>query len=576
MMNINKEKVHLKINGIDVVVDKGTTIHEAAKLVNADIPTLCHLNLEGFGMINKTASCRVCMVEILGRQALAPACSELVTEGMEVITDSLKAVSARRINLELLLSNHPMECLTCRKNLQCDLQALATKLGIYDIPYTGEKMNRPIDKSSYALVKDPDKCIMCRRCETMCNEVQTCGILSANKRGFDAFVGPAFNLDMIDTSCTFCGQCVAVCPTGALSEVNNMHKVWGALLNKDKHVVVQVAPAVRVAIGEMFDMEPGTITTGQLATVFDTDWAADLTIIEEASELIHRLEHGGKLPILTSCCPAWVRFFEYQFPELLDIPSTCKSPQIMMGTIIKTYYAEKMGIPAKNIVVVSVMPCIAKKSEAQREELRIGELKEVDWVITTRELGYMLKEAGIDFSTLPEGEFDQILGESTGASVIFGSTGGVIEAALRTAYEWITHKELEDVNFTQLRGLEGIREATVKIQGQDLRIGIAHGLGNARKMLEGISRGELEFHAIEIMACPGGCIGGGGQPFHHGNIEVIRKRQEAIYREDAGKPKRKSHENEMVMKLYREYLGNPYGDKAHDLLHTSYKKRDMI
>ena len=577
--------INIRINGTNLTVPKGTTIHNAAKLVNADIPTLCHLNLEGFGMVNRTASCRVCMVEVVGRQALSPSCSELVTEGMEIITDSLKAVSARRLNLELLLSNHPMECLTCRKNLKCDLQALAKKLGIYDIMFSGEKMSRPIDKSSAALVKNPDKCIMCRRCETMCNEVQTCGILSAISRGFDAFVGPAFNLDMADTACTFCGQCVAVCPTGALSEINNMHKVWSALLKHEKHVVVQVAPAVRVAIGEMFDMEPGTITTGQLATafrrmgfngVFDTDWAADLTIIEEASELIHRLEHGGKLPILTSCCPAWVRFFEYQFPDMLDIPSTCKSPQIMMGTMIKTYYAEKMGIAPEDILVVSVMPCIAKKAEVQREELRIGELKDVDWVITTRELGYMLREAGIDFKTLPEGEFDNILGESTGASIIFGSTGGVIEAAVRTAYEWITHEELKDVNFTQLRGLEGIRTATIPIKDIELKIGIAHGLGNARKMLEGIRSGELDFHAIEIMACPGGCIGGGGQPYHHGDFSIIKKRQDAIYREDAGKPKRKSHENEMVMKLYREYLGEPYGEKAHDLLHTSYEAKKMI
>jgi len=582
----NKVKmVNIRINGTDLTVPKGTTIHDAAKLVNADIPTLCHLNLEGFGMVNRTASCRVCMVEVVGRQALSPSCSELVTEGMEIITDSLKAVSARRLNLELLLSNHPMECLTCRKSLQCDLQALAKKLGIYDIMFSGEKMSRPIDKSSAALVKDPDKCIMCRRCETMCNEVQTCGILSANSRGFDAFVGPAFNLDMSETACTFCGQCVAVCPTGALSEINNMHKVWSALQKHEKHVVVQVAPAVRVAIGEMFDMEPGTISTGQLATafrrmgfngVFDTDWAADLTIIEEASELVHRLEHGGKLPILTSCCPAWVRFFEYQFPDMLDIPSTCKSPQIMMGTIIKTYYAEKMGIAPEDILVVSVMPCIAKKAEVQREELKIGDLKDVDWVITTRELGYMLKEAGIDFKTLPEGEFDQILGESTGASIIFGSTGGVIEAAVRTAYEWITHEELKDVNFTQLRGLEGIRTATIPIKDIELKIGIAHGLGNARKMLEGIRSGELDFHAIEIMACPGGCIGGGGQPYHHGDFSIIKKRQDAIYREDAGKPKRKSHENEMVMKLYREYLGEPYGEKAHELLHTSYEAKKMI
>jgi len=585
MMSEVNNKVNIKINGINLEVEKGMTILNAAKLVNADIPTLCHMNLEGFGIVNRTASCRVCMVEVEGRAPLAPSCSEFVTEGMSIITDSLKAVSARRMNLELLISNHPMECLTCRKNLECELQALAQKLGIYEIKYPGEKMKRPKDISSFALVKDPEKCVMCRRCETMCNEVQTCGILTAVNRGFNSFVGPAFNLDMIDTSCTFCGQCVAVCPTAALTSVNSMHKVWEVLLHKEKHVVVQVAPAVRVAIGEMFGMEPGTITTGQLATafrrmgfegIFDTDWAADLTIIEEASELVHRIQHNGVLPILTSCCPAWVRFFEYQFPDMLDIPSTCKSPQIMMGTVIKTYYAEKMGINPKDIVVVSVMPCIAKKAEVQREELRLDGLHDVDWVITTRELGYMLKEAGIDFATLPEGNFDNILGESTGASVIFGTTGGVIEAAVRTAYEWITKEELGEVNFTQLRGLEGIRSATVKIGDMDLKIGIAHGLGNARKLLEGIRSGELEFHAIEIMACPGGCIGGGGQPYHHGNMDIIRKRQDAIYREDAGKIKRKSHENEMVMKLYREYMGEPYGEKAHELLHTSYVAKKMI
>lgn len=585
MMSEVNNKVNIKINGINLEVEKGTTILNAAKLVDADIPTLCHMNLEGFGIVNRTASCRVCMVEVEGRQPLAPSCSEVVTEGMSVITDSLKAVSARRMNLELLISNHPMECLTCRKNLECELQALAQKLGIYEVKYPGEKMKRPKDISSFALVKDPEKCVMCRRCETMCNEVQTCGILTAIGRGFNSFVGPAFNLDMVNTSCTFCGQCVAVCPTAALTSVNNMHKVWQVLLNKEKHVVVQVAPAVRVAIGEMFGMEPGTITTGQLATafrrmgfdgIFDTDWAADLTIIEEASELVHRIQHKGVLPILTSCCPAWVRFFEYQFPDMLDIPSTCKSPQIMMGTVIKTYYAEKMGINPKDIVVVSVMPCIAKKAEVQREELRLGELHDVDWVISTRELGYMLKEAGINFATLPEGNFDNILGESTGASVIFGTTGGVIEAAVRTAYEWITKEELGDVNFTQLRGLEGIRSATVKIGDMDLKIGIAHGLGNARKLLEGIRSGEMEFHAIEIMACPGGCVGGGGQPYHHGNMDIIRKRQDAIYREDAGKIKRKSHENEMVMKLYREYMGEPYGEKAHELLHTSYVAKKMI
>ncbi|HSP48086.1 MAG TPA: NADH-dependent [FeFe] hydrogenase, group A6 [Clostridiaceae bacterium] len=579
------EKLKIKINDFNLEVDKGTTILEAAQKINVSIPTLCHMNLEGFGIVNQTASCRMCMVEVKGRAPLAPACSELVTEGMEVTTDSIKAVTARRMNLELILSNHPMECLTCPKNLECELQALAQKLNITEIAYEGEKMDHPIDRSSYALVKEPNKCVMCRRCETMCNDVQTCGILSANSRGFDAFVGPAFHLDMLDTSCTFCGQCVAVCPTGALSEVKNTHQVWHELNNPKKHVVVQVAPAIRVAIGELFGMEPGTVTTGQLATalkrmgfdaVFDTDFAADLTIIEEASELVHRIESGGKLPILTSCCPAWVRFIEYQFPDMLDIPSTCKSPQVMMGTIVKTYYAEKTGIPKEDIVNVSIMPCIAKKSEIQRKELVIGESHDVDWVLTTRELGSMLKEAGIEFSKLAEGEFDNILGESTGASVIFGTTGGVIEAAVRTAYEWITHEELEDVNFYQLRGMEGIREATVRIKDMDLHIGIAHGLGNARKLLESIRNGEAEYHAIEIMACPGGCIGGGGQPYHHGDMDIIRKRQDAIYREDRGKKRRKSHENQMVMALYREYLGEPYGEKAHDLLHTYYHAREMI
>lgn len=579
------EKLKIKINDFNLEVDKGTTILEAAQKINVSIPTLCHMDLEGFGIVNQTASCRMCMVEVKGRAPLAPACSELVTDGMEVTTDSIKAVTARRMNLELILSNHPMECLTCPKNLECELQALAQKLNITEIAYEGEKMDHPIDRSSYALVKDPNKCVMCRRCETMCNDVQTCGILSANSRGFDAFVGPAFHLNMLDTSCTFCGQCVAVCPTGALSEVKNTHQVWHELNNPKKHVVVQVAPAIRVAIGELFGMEPGTVTTGQLATalrrmgfdaVFDTDFAADLTIIEEASELVHRIESGGKLPILTSCCPAWVRFIEYQFPDMLDIPSTCKSPQIMMGTIVKSFYSEKTGIPKEDIVNVSIMPCIAKKSEIQRKELVIGESHDVDWVLTTRELGSMLKEAGIEFSKLAEGEFDNILGESTGASVIFGTTGGVIEAAVRTAYEWITHEELEDVNFYQLRGMEGIREATVRIKDMDLHIGIAHGLGNARKLLESIKNGEAEYHAIEIMACPGGCIGGGGQPYHHGNMDIIRKRQDAIYREDRGKKRRKSHENQMVMALYRDYIGEPYGEKAHELLHTTYHPREMI
>ena len=579
------KKVNITFNDNQISVEKGTTILEAAKQIGVHIPTLCHLNLENFGIVNQVASCRVCVVEVEGRPSLVPSCAETVYEGMVIHSDSLRAMTGRRMAVELLLSNHPKDCLSCPKNLDCDLQALAQELGIREIHWEGERVNFEKDVSSFSIVKDPNKCVMCRRCETMCNTVQTCNVLSAVNRGFGAFVGPAFNMDMVDSACTFCGQCVAVCPTAALTEVDNTSQVWKALANPKKHVVVQLAPAVRVAIGEMFGMDTGTIATGKIATalrrmgfdgIFDTDFGADLTIMEEASELIHRVQHGGTLPILTSCCPAWVKFFEHQFPDMLDIPSTCKSPQIMFGTIAKTYYAEKKGLNPHDIVVVSIMPCLAKKAEAKRPELTKDDESNVDIVITTREFGHMMKSAGVDFANLKDGEFDKLMGESTGASVIFGTTGGVIEAAARTAYEWLTGEELYNVDFKQLRGLEGIREASIKVGEMDLKIGIAHGLGNARKLLEDIQSGKSTYHAIEIMACPGGCIGGGGQPYHHGNMEIIRKRQDAIYREDVGKPRRKSHENTEVIALYEEFLGLPYGDKAHDLLHTHYVKREKI
>jgi len=577
--------VKIKINGVSMEVEPGTTILEAAKKINVTIPTLCHLDLKGFGIVNQVSSCRVCMVEAIGRPTLVPACSEKVYEGLEVRTDSLKAIRARRMAVELLLSNHPKDCLTCAKNLECDLQSLAHDLGVREIRFEGEMMAYHKDESSHSIVKDANKCVMCRRCETMCNDVQTCNILSAVNRGFDVFVGPAFNMDMVDSSCTYCGQCVAVCPTAALTEVNNTRRVWESLNDPDVHTVVQVAPAIRVAIGEEFGMEPGEITTGQLAAslkmlgfdgVFDTDFAADLTIMEEASELVHRIQDGGTLPILTSCCPAWVKFFEHQFPDMLDIPSSCKSPQIMFGTIAKTYYAEKKKLDPDKIEVVSIMPCVAKKAEAARPELSKDENSNVDTVITTREFAVMLKEAGIDFSKLQEEDFDHMLGESTGAGVIFGATGGVIEAATRTAYEWITGETLEDVNFHALRGIEGLREAKVMVGDLELNIGIAHGLGNARRLLEDIKAGRSKFHAIEIMACPGGCIGGGGQPYHHGDMSIIEKRRQAIYKEDAGKARRKSHENKEIIALYEEFLGKPYGKKAHELLHTSYEPKEKI
>lgn len=581
--------VKITINDSIIEVEKGTSVLNAAKSAGIHIPTLCHMNLhmDTFGVINQNASCRVCMVEVEGRPALVPSCSEKVVDGMVVRTDTKRAITSRRMSVELLLSNHPKDCLMCPKNMECDLQKLAADLGVRDIKWEGERINYELDKSSGAIVKDVNKCVMCRKCEVMCNEVQTCGILSGVNRGFPSFVGPAFNMDMKETSCTYCGQCVAVCPTAALTEHNQIADVWSVINNPNKHVIVQVAPAIRVAVGEMFGMEPGTISTGKLATalrrlgfdgIFDTDFAADLTIMEEASELVHRIQHNGTLPILTSCCPAWVQFFEHQFPDMLDIPSSCQSPQIMFGAIAKTYYAEKKGIKPEDIVVVSIMPCIAKKAEAAREELSTaGEgIQNVDFVLTNREFGKMLKEACIDFANLPESDFDSMLGESTGAGVIFGTTGGVIEAATRTAYEWITGETLENVEFTQLRGMDGIRSASVQVGDMTLNIGIAHGLGNARRLLEDIKAGRSHFHAIEIMACPGGCVGGGGQPYHHGDMEIIKKRQAAIYQEDRNKTRRKSHENQEIIKLYEEFLGKPYGHKAHELLHTHYAPKERI
>ncbi|TVP95215.1 MAG: 4Fe-4S dicluster domain-containing protein [Acholeplasmatales bacterium] len=577
--------IRCSINGITLDVEAGTTILQAAKKVGVDVPTLCHLDLHDIGIANQSANCRVCLVEDEKRHQLVPACAEKVVEGMAVQTDSLKAVMARRTSLELLLSNHPQDCLTCIKNLDCELQTLAHDMNIKEIHYPGEKMNHPLDLTSKGISKDSNKCIMCRRCITMCDEVQTVGILSPLKRGFDVVVATAFHLDMDQTSCTYCGQCVSVCPTAALAEMNDTPKVWRALNHPEKHVVVQIAPAVRVALAEEFGFPPGEISTGKIVaalkrlrfdTVVDTNFGADLTVIEEAHELVDRMENGGRLPMLTSCCPAWVQFIEHQFPELLDVPSSCKSPQQMVGTLIKSYYAEKRAIDPKKIVSVSVMPCLAKKAEAARDEFHQNGLRDVDYVITTRELARMIKEAAIDFKTLQEQPFDELLSDSTGAAAIFGTTGGVLEAAARTAYEMMTGKELKEVDFTAIRGLEGVREATIPMGERSLRIGIAHELGNARKLLEAIRDGKSHFDLIEIMACPGGCIGGGGQPYHHGRLDVIKARQEALYRLDATLPKRKSHQNEEVIQLYDVFLEKPGSHKAHQLLHTTYSAKTRI
>ena len=575
----------MTINHQEVAVEEGSTILEAANKLNIKIPTLCHLDLHDLKMVNNGASCRVCVVEVEGRRTLAPSCATPVTEGMVVRTNTIRCIKARRVVIELLLSNHPKECLVCEKNLGCELQALASELNIRDVKYRGERAKHPKDVSSKSIVRNMDKCIMCRRCETMCNKVQTVNVLSAINRGFDTFIAPSMNLPMHESTCVFCGQCVAVCPTAALTEVNHIAKVWDAINDPKKLVLVQTAPAVRVALGEEFGAEPGTIVTGKMVTalrhlgfdkVFDTDFAADLTIMEEATEFIHRLQHGGKLPILTSCCPGWVKFFEHQFSDMLDIPSTSKSPHEMFGVIAKTYYAQKIGVAPKDIFVVSIMPCLAKKYEAARPELSHNDRPDVDEVITTRELVQMIREANIDLMHLEEDDFDHPLGESTGAAVIFGTTGGVIEAAMRTAYEWLTNESLDKLDFHALRGFDGIKEAVVKINYLDVKIAVAHGLGNARKLLEAIREGKADYHAIEIMACPGGCIGGGGQPYHHGNMEILRKRMEGIYQEDKDKKYRKSHENPYIQMLYKEFLGEPYGEKAHKLLHTHYVKRKKM
>lgn len=575
--------INLTINNRAIQVEEGTTILEAAKMLNIDIPALCHLKLNDDKTINHPGSCRVCVVEIEGMKKLAPACSTPVTSEMVVKTNSIRAIKARRTIVELLLSNHPKDCLLCEKNTNCELQKLAADLGIREIKYQGEKTHYKKDNSSYSIIRDFDKCILCRRCETVCNEIQTVGVLSAMNRGFNTIIGPAFDLPMSETKCTFCGQCVAVCPTGALTEVNYVSKVWDAINDKNKIVIVQTAPAIRAALGEEFSFEPGTPVTGKMVSalydlgfdkVFDTDFAADLTIMEEASEFLYRLKNNGKLPMLTSCCPGWINFIEHDFSDLLDIPSTCKSPQQMFGTIAKTYFAAKMHIDPENIVVVSVMPCLAKKYEAARPEMNTNGIRDLDIVISTRELAKMIKEAGIDFPSLKERSFDSPLGESTGAGVIFGTSGGVMEAALRTAYEWITEKSIPNLEFKSVRGLDGIKESSVKINDMEIKVAIANGLGNARKLLDAIRSCKAQYHMIEIMACPGGCIGGGGQPFIHGNTSILEKRMEALYMEDKNKPLRKSHDNPYINTLYKEFLGKPYSKKAHALLHTHYVKRD--
>jgi len=578
--------IKLTIDGKKVEVPMGTTIYKAARLLGIDIPILCYMELKDLNIENKPGGCRICVVEIEGRRNLASSCSTEVAEGMVVRTSNIRVLNARRTIMELILSDHPKDCLTCPKSGKCDLQNMAVKLGIREIPgQEYAKMSTYRKDTSPSIIRDVDKCIMCRRCETMCNTFQTVGALSAVNRGFNSVVAPAFEMNLEHSPCTYCGQCVAVCPTGALTEVDHTRNVINALSDPSKIVIVQTAPAVRAALGEEFGLEPGTLVTGKMVAalrqlgfdyVFDTDFGADLTIMEEGTEMLERLkkfldgDKNVKLPILTSCCPAWVNFFEHNFPDMKDIPSTARSPQQMFGSVAKTYFADKIGISRENLIVVSVMPCLAKKYECQRKEFAVEGNPDVDYSISTRELAFLIKQANIQFMSLSDEEFDLPMGESTGAGVIFGTTGGVIEAATRTAYELYTGKTLNKVDFKELRGLEGIRQAIIDFAGFPLRIGIAHGLGNARKLLEDIRAGYSEYHAIEIMACPGGCIGGGGQPLHHGDSKILKARAKAIYQEDTGKKIRKSHENPYIIKLYEEFLGKPLSEKSHHLLHTHY------
>ena len=582
----------MTIDHTPVEVEKGSTILQAAKQIGINIPTLCYMNLENLNIENKPGGCRICVVEVEGRRNLAPACCTTVAPGMVVRTNTPRVLNSRKTVLELILSDHPKDCLICPKSGKCDLQDLAVRFGIREVhSVENAEISTYRKDASPSLLRDMDKCVMCRRCETICNDVQSVGALSAINRGFFSVVAPAFEQDIIDSPCTFCGQCVAVCPTGALTEVDNTPRVIRALADPNKTVVVQTAPAVRAALGEEFGLEPGTLVTGKMAAalrhlgfdkVFDTDFAADLTIMEEGTELLDRIDRflkgdkTAKLPILTSCCPAWVNFFETNYPDMLDVPSSASSPQQMFGSVAKTYLAEKLQVKREDMVVVSVMPCLAKKYECQRDEFKVNGNPDVDFSISTRELAALIKQANINFAALPDEDFDHPLGESTGAAVIFGATGGVIEAAVRTAYEVFTGKKLDRIDFEELRGLDGIRTASIDFDGTAIHIGIAHGLGNARKLLDGIREGVYNFHAIEIMACPGGCIGGAGQPLHHGNAEVIKARFNAIYREDATKPIRKSHENTYVVKLYEEFLGKPMSEKAHHLLHTQYFEKTEI
>ena len=575
------EMVNLKINGMPLSVPKGSTILEAARYAGIEIPTLCYMK-----EINEIGACRICVVEVKGARSLVTACVYPVNEGMEVFTNTPKIQKSRRTTLELILSNHDRSCLTCVRSGNCELQKLCNDYGVENASkYDGENPQYEKDETTLHLVRDNNKCILCRRCVAACEQQQV-AVIGPNSRGFDTHIACAFEKSLGDVACVSCGQCIVNCPTGALTERDQCEEVIAALNDPNKHVIVQTAPAIRATLGEAFGLPVGTNVKGKMVAalrrlgfdkVFDTDFGADLTIMEEANEFISRVKNGGPLPIITSCSPGWVKFCEHYYPEFLPNLSSCKSPQQMTGAIIKTWYAQKEGLDPKDIVVVSNMPCTAKKFEVQREDEAAAGVPDVDIALTTRELARLINRAHIKFELLPDEEFDPSLGESTGAGAIFGATGGVMEAALRTAADTLEGRSVEDIEYKEVRGTNDIKEASYKIAGMDVNVAVVSGLKNVDKLLKQVKNGEKSYHFIEVMCCPGGCVNGGGQPIQPASVrnftDLKALRAKALYEEDRNLPLRKSHESPIIKKLYAEYLGEPGGHKAHEILHTTYVAR---